>query len=402
LHKAATRDNGEVLLSGTPMEILSGRSKSFSSESADGDKWLGKVVDSLKMALRAKGMSSKLSESRPAVLTPNAAIVTFEGGPDLTVKKLEDAASELLTTYGIDILRITPGLGIVSMMVTRPERQKLQAAPVFEKLLTSPGFDSESEAIMIGVREEDGEPQMLDPFVDPHTLVSGATGSGKSVLLQSMLLYIGLTRSPESTHVYLVDGKSGVDYFGLRELPHLKAGSGGIVIDKGKSAALLEELVYEMETRYKLFEQTGSKDIRAYRKKTGKNLPTVFYLQDEFAEWMLDKEYAESITQSVSSLGIKSRAAGIFMTFGLQRPDNTVMPMQLRSQLGNRLTLKVADKGTAEIATGDKNSGAERLLGKGHMLAKLEGKFVPIQVPLTDTDLDLEPLVKSLARQYKA
>lgn len=398
----ATQDNGEVLLSGTPMEILSARSKIFSNESADRDKWLAKVIDSLKMALRAKGMSSKLSESRPAVLTPNAAIVTFEGGPDLTVKKLEDAASELLTTYGIDILRITPGLGIVSMMVTRPERQKLQAAPVFEKLLTSSGFDPDSEAIMIGVREEDGEPQMLDPFVDPHTLVSGATGSGKSVLLQSMLLYIGLTRSPESTHVYLVDGKSGVDYFGLKALPHLKAGSGGIVTDKGKSAALLEELVQEMEARYKLFEETGSKDIRAYRKKTGDTLPTVFYLQDEFAEWMLDKEYAESITQSVSSLGIKSRAAGIFMTFGLQRPDNTVMPMQLRSQLGNRLTLKVSDKGTAEIATGDKNSGAERLLGKGHMLAKLEGKFVPIQVPLTDPDLDLEPLVKSLARQYKA
>lgn len=397
----ATQGSGDVLLSGTPMEILSARSKSFSNESADGDKWLGKVVDSLKMALRAKGMSSKLSETRPAVLTPNAAIVTFEGGPDLTIKKLEDSASELLTTYGIDILRITPGLGVVSTMVTRPERQRLHAAPVFEKLLSSPSFDPESEELMIGVREEDGEPQMLDPFVDPHTLVSGATGSGKSVLLQSMLLYIGLTRSPESSHVYLVDGKSGVDYFGLKELPHLKAGSGSIVTDKEESAALLKDLVQEMELRYKLFEETGSKDIRAYRKKTGKNLPTIFYFQDEFAEWMLDKEYAESITQSVSSLGIKSRAAGIFMTFGLQRPDNTVMPMQLRSQLGNRLTLKVSDKGTAEIATGDKNSGAERLLGKGHMLAKLEGKLVTIQVPFTDPDLDLEPLVRSLARKYK-
>lgn len=397
-----TQDSGEVLLSGSPLEILLARSKSFSSESADGDKWLGKVVDSLKMALRAKGMSSKLSDSRPPTLTPNAAIVTFEGGPDLTVKKLEDSASELLTTYGIDILRITPGLGVVSTMVTRPERRMLQAAPVFEKLLSSPGFDSESEAVMIGVREEDGEPQMLDPFVDPHTLVSGATGSGKSVLLQSILLYIGLTRSPENAHVYLVDGKSGVDYFGLKELPHLKAGSGSIVTDKDKSAALLAELVQEMESRYKLFEKTGSKDIRAYRKKTAEHLPTIFYLQDEFAEWMLDKEYAESITQSVSSLGIKSRAAGIFMTFGLQRPDNTVMPMQLRSQLGNRLTLKVADKGTAEIATGEKNSGAERLLGKGHMLAKLEGKFIAIQVPFADPDLDLEPLVKSLAKQYEA
>lgn len=386
----------------TPMEILAARSQSFSGESKEGSQWLNEVVDALKVALRDKGMSSKVSEDHPPVLTPNAAIVTFKGGPDLTVKKVEDAAPEFLTTYGIDVLRVTPGLGVVSAMVTRPERKTLHTAPVFEYLLTSAGFDAESEALMVGVREEDGKPQLLDPFVDPHTLVSGATGSGKSVLLQSMLLYIGLTRSPVSTHVYLVDGKSGVDYFGLRELPHLKAGSGSIVTDKEQSAVLLEELVGEMEARYKLFEQTGSRDIRAYRRKTGQNLPTIFYLQDEFAEWMLDKDYAESITQSVSSLGIKSRAAGIFMTFGLQRPDNTVMPMQLRSQLGNRLTLKVADKGTAEIATGDKNSGAERLLGKGHMLAKLEGRFVPIQVPFTDPDLDLEPLVRSLARQYIA
>jgi S-DNA-T family DNA segregation ATPase FtsK/SpoIIIE len=384
-----------------PMEILATRSQCFSDESKEGSHWLEVVVDALKSALRDKGMSSKISEEHPPMLTPNAAIVTFKGGHDLTVRKVEDSAPEFLTTYGIDILRVTPGLGIVAAMVTRPERKLLHTAPVFEHYIKSAGFDPGSESVMVGVREEDGKPQMLDPFVDPHTLVSGATGSGKSVLLQSMLLYIGLTRSPDNTHVHLVDGKSGVDYFGLRELPHLKAGSGTIVTDKDRSAALLEELVEEMESRYKLFEQTGSKDIRAYRKKTGQNMPTIFYLQDEFAEWMLDKDYAESITQSVCSLGIKSRAAGIFMTFGLQRPDNTVMPMQLRSQLGNRLTLKVSDKGTAEIATGDKNSGAERLLGKGHMLAKLEGKFVPIQVPFTDPDLDLEPLVKSLAKQYE-
>jgi len=386
----------------SPMGILAARSKSFSSESLEGNQWLEDVVDALKSAMRDKGMSSKISEEHSPVITPNAAIVTFKGGPDLTIKKVEDAAPEFLTTYGIDILRVTPGVGIISVMVTRPQRKMLHTAQVFENILTSVKHDPDSEAIMVGVREEDGMPQMLDPFVDPHTLVSGATGSGKSVLLQSMLLYIGLTRSPDNTHVHLVDGKSGVDYFGLKELPHLQAGSGAIVTDKEESAKLLTELVTEMEARYKLFEQTGSKDIRAYRKKTGKNLPTIFYLQDEFAEWMLDKEYAESITQSVSSLGIKSRAAGIFMTFGLQRPDNTVMPMQLRSQLGNRLTLKVSDKGTAEIATGEKNSAAERLLGKGHMLAKLEGKLIPIQVPFTDPDLDLEPLVRSIAKQYEA
>lgn len=389
----------EIPLNGTPLEILEARCKTFSGDSIKDDAWLKTAVDALKMALRDKGMSSKLVESRPPVLTPNAAIISFEGGPDLTIKKIEKESSEFLTTYGIEILRVIPGPGMISIMVTRPIRKTLHTSKVLTEFLQSSAYNEDSEAVLIGVREEDGKPQLLNPFDDPHTLVSGKTGSGKSVLLQTMLLYIGVTRSPEQTHVYLVDGK-GTDFVKLRDLPHLKNGSGHIITKKEESVAILEDLESQMEKRYELFAASGCADIRSYRKATGLQMPTIFYFQDEFASWMQDSEYAENITHHVNNLSIKSRAAGIFLIFGLQRPDNTVMPMQLRSNLGNRLTLQVADRGTAEIATGDKNSGAERLLGKGHMLAKLEGNVIPIQVPLTDIALDLEPLVRSLAKQY--
>ena len=92
----------------------------------------------------------------------------------------------------------------------------------------------------------------------------------------------------------------------------------------------------------------------------------------------------EAVTTSVSQLGIVARAAGIHLIFIAQRPDNTVFPMQLRTNLGNRLILRVEDEGTAKIALSE--TGAERLLGKGHIAAKLGGEPGPIlgQVPFLE------------------
>ena len=98
------------------------------------------------------------------------------------------------------------------------------------------------------------------------------------------------------------------------------------------------------------------------------------------------EDYADTVSQVVSRLGVKARAAGIFLIFAAQRPDNQVMPMQLRSNLGNRLILRVDSEGTSEIALGGER-GAERLLGRGHMAAKLEGHqgLQYCQVPLLST-----------------
>ena len=114
----------------------------------------------------------------------------------------------------------------------------------------------------------------------------------------------------------------------------------------------------------------------------------VFVVHDEFAEWMLTDAYRDSVTSLVSRLGVKARAAGIHLLFAAQRPDSTVMPMQLRDNLGNRLVLRVEGEGTSEIALGMK--GAERLLGRGHVAARLSGEPEVIfgQVPfLSDTEM---------------
>src|SRR6185369_5522019 len=126
-------------------------------------------------------------------------------------------------------------------------------------------------------------------------------------------------------------------------------------------------------------------------------LPVIWCIHDEFAEWMMVDEYKDAVTNTVARLGVKARAAGIHLVFAAQRPDANVMPMQLRANLGNRLILKVDSVGTSEIALGE--SGAEWLLGHGHLLAKLEGSpgLCYAQVPFADPPF-LERVVALVSR----
>ncbi len=115
---------------------------------------------------------------------------------------------------------------------------------------------------------------------------------------------------------------------------------------------------------------------------------------------MMTDDYAKVVSNIVARLGVKARAAGIFLIFAAQRPDNRVMPMQLRSNLGNRLILRVDAEGTSEISLGEKGAGAERLLGKGHLAAKLEGeeKIITAQVPYIKSE-EIEKIVFGLIKK---
>jgi S-DNA-T family DNA segregation ATPase FtsK/SpoIIIE len=235
------------------------------------------------------------------------------------------------------------------------------------------------------MREDDGELLMLSPGKHaPHTLIAGSTGSGKSVLMQNIILGVVATNTPRQARVVLIDPKQGVDYYQFEHLPHLQ---GGIIDDQSKAAVELEALVAEMDARYAKLRAARVTNLTGYNEKApeAEQLPVIWLIHDEFAEWMMVEDYKERVTAIVSRLGVKARAAGIYLVFAAQRPDANVMPMQLRANLGNRLILRVDSEGTSEIALGE--TGAERLLGHGHLLAKLEGVsgLCYAQVPLAES-----------------
>ncbi len=127
-------------------------------------------------------------------------------------------------------------------------------------------------------------------------------------------------------------------------------------------------------------------DVYNRKVSASERLLHIWLIHDEFADWMMVEEYKQEVVSAVSRLGVKARAAGIFLIFVAQWPDANVMPVQLRDNLGNRLILRVASEGTSEIALGER--GAERLLGRGHLLAKLEEAMglCYAQVPAIDHD----------------
>ena len=372
-----------------------------SSEEA-GQEWLASITTQLRQALISRGIPAKVIDGVPPILTPNSGIIKLQGSKDLTVQAVESRANEIYTSEGIKIIHATPESGKVSIAVERPNRQILYTEPVLLDYLRSYRQHEMGEKLCVGIREEDGKTLLLDPLNQPHTLIAGITGSGKSVLMQNLILSIAATRAPSEAHIYLIDPKFGVDYRPLDELPHVEVGSGGIIDDPRAAITVLEGLVDEMNRRYELFKATKVPNVHAYRRSTGLQLPILWVVHDEFADWMQTDDYRNVVPNIVGRLSVKARAAGIFLLFAAQRPDKDVMPMQLRSQLGNRLILKVDNAATAEIAMGSKNSGAERLLGRGHMLAKTGdiAEAVFAQVPFIDIERTIPQLVRLIRVEH--
>lgn len=376
--------------------FLQSRSAIHKNSEEAGQAWLEEATGQIRQALISRGLPARMIEGVRPILTPNSGIIKLQGSKELTVQAVESRAEEIYTSDGIKIISTTPESGRVSIAVERPNRQILHTEPVLLAYLKHYRQQTLGEKLCVGIREEDGQPLFLDPLNQPHTLIAGITGSGKSVLMQNLILSIAATRDTSEAHIYLIDPKFGVDYRPLDELPHVQLGSGGIIDDPHQAITILESLVDEMNRRYELFKAARVANLHAYRRATGQPLPTLWIVHDEFADWMQTDQYRDSVPSIVGRLSVKARAAGIFLLFAAQRPDKDVMPMQLRSQLGNRLILKVDNAATAEIAMGVKNSGAERLLGRGHMLAKTGDTpdAVYAQVPFIDMEFTIPQLVR--------
>ncbi len=362
-------------------------------ESTEDTEWLRQVETRTKTALQAFGLQAKILSSQ---LTPNAALLKFQGSANLTVDQVLRRQTEFKTTYGLTLISVQPEPGQVALALERQSRQVVTLQDVWSRWAQMEAGASETgnQELPIATREDDGNLLFLSPQRHaPHTLIAGSTGSGKSVLMQNIILSIAATNTPAQAQMLLIDPKLGVDYFAFETLPHLQ---GGIIDSQEIALQKLNTLVSEMDGRYRRFREARTPNLAAYNRKVSETerLPSIWLIHDEFAEWMLVDEYKQQVTALVGRLGVKARAAGIYLVFAAQPPDHNVMPMQLRANLGNRLILRVDSEGTSEVALGEK--GAERLLGKGHLLAKLEGEadLIYAQVPFVN-EVVMERLVEA-------
>lgn len=349
------------------------------------EAWLKEAVARLRNALIKYGMQAKLLDQR---LTPNAALAIFQGTDLLTETQIAAKRSQLLTVHSLDVRNVVPEPGRIVVSVARPKRQTISLVQQWKNRLLSGQPKEPNLKLIIGARESSGETLYLEPAIKdaPHTLIAGTTGSGKSILLQNLILDIACTNTPNQAKIYLIDPKQGLDYSLLQSLSHI---SNGIVTEQEKAAELLKTVVQEMHKR---MEEMSGKASNVLQHNSlvaeSERFPIIWLFHDEFAAWMIDEDYKKLVSNTVQQLGMMARAAGIFLIFAAQRPEAKVMTAQLRSNLDNRLILRVASEADSEMSLGEK--GAEQLLGKGHIAVRLpeEQGIILAQVPyLTPNDV---------------
>lgn len=359
---------------------------------AEAEAWLQAKINDLRNALQTEGMDAPVLGQR---LTPNTGLV-YVGGQSLTVGWLERKQTDLLTRYGLEIIRITAMPGRIAIGLRRPARTILHLADAW--LRRDPSAEDGPSlrfAPLLGEKEDDGSLFFLPLASDfagqekaaPHSLISGTTGSGKGILVTNLILDLCALNSPQQLELHLIDPKRGVDYAWARRLPHLR---GGIVDDQDRAREVLAELVEEMERRYEKIAAENCRNIDQYNRKVqpSQRLPRVVIFFDEVANWMQDDNFKDAVDTEINKIATKSRAAGFHLFMIYQRADNQVMTMQLRTNLGNKLILRLGDEGSSKIALNEK--GAERLLGKGHLIAKLDtDEKIYLQVPfIGDEEVD--------------
>lgn len=390
---------GESAASGRPgwlpeVEALALRLATRSSGSeAEESAWLDEQVGNFRQALQADGATVEVQKKW---LTPNAGLLRIKGSKSLTIDKLEKQRTNLKTIHGLDIIRITAELGSILIAFRRPSRKTLHLADAWLRRALSATSPESNLAFLLGEKEDDGEmlympvtaPFQGQPQVAPHTLIAGSTGSGKGILATNLILDLCAFDSPASCKFYLIDPKQGADYMWVEGLPHLEE---QVIVDMNEASRVFGSLVAEMTERYKRITDKKCRNVVEYNRAAdpSERLPRLFVFHDEIADWMMDDTYRDNVTTTAARLGNMGRAAGIHLVLMAQRPDVTVMSMQLRNALGNRLILRLDDQKTSEIAMNEK--GAERLLGQGHMIAKLLGlnENMYVQVPfLSQSDTE--------------
>jgi S-DNA-T family DNA segregation ATPase FtsK/SpoIIIE len=387
----------------TVWNVLAGMRREEQMEA--GEAWLAAQAVALRDALQSEGQQAAVLETR---LTPNSAILTLDGTKGVTVAWLEKNVIFLRTRYGIDIGRITPLTMKIAVTVNRPKREVLHLSEAWRRRSLEPSSPVRNGPLVVGDKELDGELLYLPlyqafgeiPRAAPHSLVSGSTGSGKGILATNLILDLCAFNSPDDLRLYLIDPKNGLDYQWIKKMPHLE---GGIISDKELAVETFRGLVAEMNRRELIIGEAGAANLTAYHRLPHQpvKLPRIALFHDEVANWMLDDAYRDDVDGLIDEIATRSRAAGIHIFMIYQRADNQVMSMQLRTNLGNRLILRLNDEGSSRIALGEK--GAEKLLGLGHLIAKIDGgDKVYAQVPFLHPEGETAALAEAIIDGWRA
>ena len=250
-----------------------------------------------------------------------------------------------------------------------------------EVLATVPKEYEDSKLLAILGKDIMGNPRWMEINKTPHLLIAGATGSGKSVCVNSVITTILMRAKPDEVKLMMIDPKK-VELSMYNGVPHLLA---PVVTDPKKASVALKKIVEEMERRYDLFEETGTKNIESYNRKLKQNeteenpaklLPYIVVLIDELADLMLVA--SKEVEDSIMRITQMARAAGIHLIVATQRPSTDVITGIVKANIPSRIAFTVSSQ--IDSRTILDMGGAEKLIGKGDMLFLPMGEGIPTRI----------------------
>ncbi|WP_051276438.1 DNA translocase FtsK [Desulfovirgula thermocuniculi] len=300
-------------------------------------------------------------------------------GPGVSVRKLYALEGDLALALGVPSVRVVEEGGRLWLEVPNRKRGTVVLRDVLEQYRG--GLPRGELPLVVGV-DVFGRPLSLPLESMPHVLVAGATGSGKSVCLHSILLGLVALLPPEELRFVFIDPKQ-VEMAAYEDLPHLAAPIAGA---PEEAVAVLQWAVDEMERRYGVLRELRVRSVTSIPKE-GRPFPFLVVVVDELADLLLSGDAGKEAENLLVRLAQKARAAGIHLILATQRPDARVLSGLIRSNVPGRIALRCAKSGDSEIILDA--PGAERLLGKGDALILVpgQGDFVRAQVAWVPGDV---------------
>ena len=354
----------------------------------DGEYWI--VDDATRRA--ALMLKSTFNEFKIDVsitgIRKGPVVTMFEMLPSPGIKlskitNLQDNIALRLAASSVRIVAPIPGKHAVGIEVPNKKRSIVSFRELIETDL--PEAAKMAIPVVLG-KDVTGNPQVLDLAQTPHLLIAGATGSGKSVCVNSIILSILYNRRPDEVKLILVDPKI-VELKLYNDIAHLLT---PVITEPKRAFQALQYALCEMERRYALLDNMGVRDIKTFNAKiksehiATETLPYIVIIIDEFADLMATS--GKELEATVARLCAMSRAVGIHLVLATQRPSIDVITGLIKANIPSRIAFMVASKTDSRIILDE--MGAEKLLGKGDMLyvsaarpfpTRMQGAFVSEQ-----------------------
>ncbi len=296
----------------------------------------------------------------------------LEPAPGVKVSKITNLADDIALRLAAASVRIEqiPGKSAIGIEVPNRELEGVQLREVLE----SPKFAAAKSKLTVGLGMDIGGSAIFADLAKmPHLLVAGATGSGKSVCINTLITSVLFKAKPDEVKFILVDPKM-VELSNYNGIPHLMV---PVVTDAKKAASVLNWSVQEMEKRYSKFAENNVRNMETFNKKfPDETMPAIVIIIDELADLMMVAPH--DVEDAICRLAQKARAAGIHMILATQRPSVDVITGIIKANIPSRISFAVSSQ--IDSRTILDRSGAEKLLGKGDMLFYPVGASKPVRV----------------------